>query len=88
MKRTYVSPSDFQKNCPCSFYLTAYAESLFPHRAQIHFWKGRQMHSEPETYEAEYTVDAEGIKYHLTVFCTKQPDGSYIYNEISRTEIP
>ncbi len=87
MKRTYVSPSDFQKNCACAFYLTAFAESLFPHQAQVTFWKGRQVSSEPESYEAEYTVDTGKEKYHLAVSCTKQPDGSYIYNEVSRTEI-
>ena len=89
MKLFYHSLADFEKNCPCNYYLTAYAESVSPASADVKFFKG---HKSPEgnTYVAEYTVVTKpGQGYcKLEVSCTQLPDRTYSYSTINKTDIP
>lgn len=87
MKYTYLSPTDFEKNCPCHSFLTEYAQSLFPHSAQISFEKGNQDRGNENRYFAEYFVSYRLRHYLLKVSCTKLPDGTYSYQEISKIEL-
>lgn len=88
MKYTYVSPHDFEKHCPCSHYLTAYAESVSPSSATVRFCKGSKSTTDENRYTAEYDIIPEsGQKgYCLEVSCTMNPDHSYSYETLRKTE--
>lgn len=88
MKHNYLSPWDFQKNCPCSYFLTSYAESLYPNTARISFVKGHQLMDDENTYIAEFDITLKGSldTFPLVVSCTILPDGMYQYDVIHRTD--
>lgn len=90
MKYTYLSPNDFKNHCPCSYYLEAYAQSLFPSSTRLNFCKGNKAQTEENTYIAEYDVisSSGNLLCNLEVSCTEHPDGSYSYATLRKTDTP
>lgn len=87
MKYSYLSPYDFEKHCPCSSYLTAYAESVSPGSAIVRFCKGSKSKTVDGKYTAEYDVipKAGQESYILEVSCTQHSDHSYSYETLKKT---
>lgn len=86
MKYSYLSPYDFEKHCPCSSYLTAYAESVSPASATVRFCKGSKSKTVDGKYTAEYDVIlGAGQSHVLEVSCTLLPDNSYSYETLKKT---
>lgn len=88
MKYNYLSRYDFEKHCPCSYDLTAYAESVSPASATVDFRKGSKSKTVEGRYTAEYDVILKpGQKiYILEVSCTIHPDHSCSYETLRKTE--
>lgn len=91
MKYMYLSPRDFEKNCPCSYHLDSYAQLVSPPSALIDFTLCHLEKSfkDEEKYIATYCVilpNHEGC-YDLEVSCTILPDGSYNYETLRKTDI-
>lgn len=90
MKYNYLSQRDFEKHCPCNYFLTAYAESVSPASATVSFCKGEKSQTVEGRYTAEYDViPGPGQEvYTLEVSCTMHPDHSYTYETLRKTEHP
>lgn len=87
MKYHHFSKYEFEKKCPCSFQLQGYAESLFPYSAHVSFSSGRQV--DDKTYRAIFDVLLKpGHTCELEVACKMNPDHSYSFTTIKKTDNP
>lgn len=78
MEKTYLSPRDFERNCPCAFLLDGYVQSLIPINMPFcfnHGWK-----SDDQSYTAIYDILPSHDPYVLEVTCTISDSGEYQYS--------
>ncbi len=67
MKYTYLSPNDFEKNCPCAALLDSYLQTLIPKGTVYAMKLGSKL--DDNNYVATYDIQSSDGTYSLEVTC-------------------
>lgn len=55
MQKTYISKKDFEKNCPCAFSITSFAESMMDNGTTMDLDYAYQSSSDENSYTAKFS---------------------------------
>ena len=77
IKNFYLSPADFEKNCPYAFLLDGYLQSLIPTNRNYTFIGGNK---DGESYTAIYEIHDPNGLYSLEVTCNVSNKDRYQYS--------
>lgn len=78
MKTFYLSPQDFEKNCPCAYLLNEYLQTLIPSGTAFVLKEGRKL--DAEKYAATYGILSPDGSYFIKVVCDMSDKEDYHYS--------
>lgn len=78
IKNFYLSPRDFERNCPCAYHLNAYLETLIPAGTAFDLKAGEKL--DAEKYAATYDIFSPNGSYSIEAVCDMSDKEDYQYS--------